>query len=264
MSVPFDLAPSTLVELHDRIASAHHRFADLVATVPPETIVGAWTCRDVAAHLVTVINRYTAFSTDRLAADPRGVDAINALELTELADHTTADLLDRLRHEMLAFQAMWGPARGLALDMSVPFHGGGTLDAQSALTNAMGEFLVHGFDIATAAGRRWPIDERDAALLCRFATRILPSYVRRTNTADIDVLFEADGLPPWTLRVRGPAVEVAAGAASSESFGSSVLIRGQASAIALLQYGRTPPPDQRLTISGATGTFSISNYFEAP
>jgi uncharacterized protein (TIGR03083 family) len=264
MQDPFDLAPATLVELHDRIGSAHHRFADLVGTTPPTTIVGTWTCRDVAAHLVTVINRYTAFTPDRLAADPRGVDAINERELTELVDHTTSDLLDRLRDEMRTFQAMWGPASRLALDMNVPFHGGGTLDVQSALTNAMGEFLVHGFDIASAAGRPWPIDERDAALLCRFSTRILPSYVRRSNTDDVDLLFDVDGLPPWTLHVRGPAVEVAAGGASSEPSGSSVSVRGEASAIALLLYGRTPPPHQRLTISGATDTFSINDYFEEP
>ena len=270
VTTPFDLAPSTLDELHDRIGSAHRRFADLVATTAPEVIVGTWTCRGVAAHLVTVINRYTAFSPERLAADPRGVDAINERELAQLLDRTVGDLLDRLRHEMQAFQATWGPASSIPLDMSVPFHGGGTLDVQSALTNAMGEFLVHGFDIASAVHRSWPIDERDGVLLCRFATRILPAYVRRSNTADVDLHLEIDGLAPWTMHVRGPAVEIIPSGANNEPCESSVSIRGTAGAIALLLYGRTPPPGEPLTISDhrraddATDTFAITDYFEEP
>ena len=54
--------------------------------------------------------------------------------------------------------------RDLDLHQKIPFHGGQELDGAGALGNLIGEFLVHGRDVAPARGKHWKIGSRNAAL----------------------------------------------------------------------------------------------------
>ncbi len=199
-----DFVVTTAEELHDRIDHAHQRFAAVVGGVPADLPVGMWRAHDVVAHVLNVINRYNDFDPGRLAAGPRGVDEINQRELEALDGHSVDELLACLGDEMTRFRGHWGPGAGIPLDTALPFHGGATIDFQSALTNVIGEFLVHGLDVARADGQPWTIDDRDGALLCGFATQLLPYYVRGTNVLDLIIDFRLDGVGPWVLDVSGP------------------------------------------------------------
>lgn len=237
-----DFATSTTDELHDRIDRAHERFASLLGEVPADLTVGEWTGKELVAHLVNVVNRYNEFEPGRLAADPRGVDEINQRELESIRDRTLGDLLADLDDEMRSFRSSWGPERGIPLDTPLPFHGGATIDVQSGLINLVGEYLIHGLDIARAIGRPWPIDDRDAVLLAGFGTQILPYYVSQTNTEDLLLHLDLEGMVPWALEVHGPtaAARPAAGTTDSDA---DVVLRGLPVAVPLLFYGRIGPTD---------------------
>lgn len=236
MSTAPVLVTTTPTELAERTDLAYERFAALLAATPDTLGVdGAWTAVQVAGHLLNVVNRYVDFSPDRLADAPRGVDVINEDELTTLAGRPMSEVLADLATEMGRFRANWGPQTGLPLDLELPFHGGGTIDLQAGLTNLMGEYLVHGLDVARAAGVDWPIDDRDGALLAAFAARLLPRYVRATNTEGLHVRLDLDGLHPWVLEVEGPAAMSRTPQADDQP---DVCLRGPATPVALLFYRR--------------------------
>ena len=148
-------------ELAERIDVAARRFADLAGEVGPDRVVGTWTSGEVVAHLVNVVNRYNEFNRSRLASAPRGVDEVNRRELEAFTDAPMESLLSELDRGMEQFRERWGPARGITLDTPFPFHGGATIDFQSGMTNLVGEFLVHGWDVAPRRGSGGSIDEHE-------------------------------------------------------------------------------------------------------
>lgn len=236
MSTAPVIVTTTPTELAERTDLAYERFVTLLADTPGTLAVdGSWTAVEVAGHLLNVVNRYVDFSPDRLADAPRGVDVINEDELATLAGRPMSEVLADLATEMGRFRANWGPQTGLPLDLEIPFHGGGKIDLQSGLTNLMGEYLVHGLDVARAAGVDWPIDDRDGALLAAFTARLLPAYVRATNTERLHVRLDLDGLHPWVLEVEGPAATSRTPQVDDKP---DVCLCGPATPVALLLYGR--------------------------
>lgn len=240
-----DFVATSPAELSTRIDAAYERFVALFDRPSAERpIRSAWTARDVLAHLVNVVNRYTDFKPNRLADEPRGVATINDHEIATLADRTPAQLLRLLADEMVVFRSKWGPDAGISLGMPVPFHGGGSIDVQSVLTNLIGEYLLHGLDVAAEQGVPWPIDDRDAQLLCAFGTQLLPAYVRASHKARLSVRFDLDGVAPWLLDIDG-AVGISRRALDDDA--ADVHLRGPAAPVVLLFYAR-------LDIASALGT----------
>lgn len=237
-----ELVTTTPNELADRIDAAHQRFATLLAPNPEAHAMGGdWRAVDVAGHLVNVVNRYVDFAPERLAADPRGVDAINDQELAALGGRSMADVLTDLADELDRFQAVWGPQTNRPLDLDLPFHGGATISLQAGLTNLLAEFLVHGLDVARAAGADWPIEARDGALIVAFEAEIVPAYVRATNTEHLHVRLDPEGVDPWVLDIAGPEATSRRPAPDDRP---DVCLRGPATPLALLIY-------RRLTLEGA-------------
>lgn len=236
MSTAPVIVTTTPSELADRIDAAHERFASRLAATPRALDVdGSWRAVDVAGHLVNVVNRYVDFAPERLAADPRGVDAINDQELVALGDRSMAEVLADLAAEMDRFRAVWGPQTGLPLDLDLAFHGGGTIDLQAALTNLLAEFVVHGLDVARASGTGWPIDAREGALIMALGAQILPAYVRATNTERLHLRLDLDGVDPWVLDVDGTTARSLRPEPGHEP---DVCLGGLATSAVLLFYGR--------------------------
>lgn len=254
-------------ELAERIDRAYGRFDALIREVPADTAVGAtWTAGEVVGHLVNVVNRYTAFSPDRLGATPRAVDAINAREVGGWSGRPLADALAALDREMEAFRRLWGPEGGMPLDQPVPFHGGGTIDVQAALTNLMGEYLVHGLDVADAVGAPWDIEARDGALLATFGSQVLPFYAK-PDAAPLVVRFDLEGMGPWLLSIDGPATTSRPPLPDDDP---DVVLQGPATPLALLFYGRLDlagAEARGLWVAGGTHperAATLSDRFEAP
>jgi len=234
----YELFTSTdAAELWSRIGVAADRFAALAGSVEAnEHLHGStWTPRDVVGHLLTVVRRYTHGPT--LGETPRDVDRINADELAGLGDRPREELLDELAVEMKLVRELWGPDI-LDLRMRIPFHGGVTVDAAAAMSNLIGEFLLHGRDIAMTAGKAWAIEDRDAVLILNGVMQILPAYAVRSATKSLRVKVVVPGARAWLLDFRH-------GELSSEPAVTphrvDVVVRARAEALMLLLYARLSP-----------------------
>jgi uncharacterized protein (TIGR03083 family) len=210
-----------MTDFDDREQAAYERTDRLFRDVDPQLRVGdgTWSAHDVLAHLVTVVRRYT--SIPELAETPRGVDEINAKELAALTAATTDALLADYGNGFSAYREVWTQVHG---DHRWPFHGGGQLDTTAVRSNWLAEMLIHGYDVAAAAGVDWPISEPDAVDILMLVQAIVPTYARAGTPTALEVA--PDGLPAWSLRITpdGATVGGAAGCDASISGPPEVLV----------------------------------------
>jgi len=238
-AAPYDeLVFTTGDELWDRIHQAHRRFAALLSVTPPQTqIPGSdWTAGEVAGHLLTVLRRYTQrdlTSSEGLSPDGSGVRDQNAVELEELGAYSVAEVLDQVWQELADVETKL--PRTMDLHQRFPFHGGQEIDAAGALGNLIGEFLVHGRDVALARGKQWKIGSRNAALALTVGMQVCPGYLSTDAPGDLKVEIRTPETNPWVI-------EVVDGAATSRLAvpGESVDVRlyGRAQPLLLNLYGR--------------------------
>jgi hypothetical protein len=129
----------------------------------------------------------------------------------------------------------------LSADHPMPsqyFQGGMALDLAGVTCIELGEVLVHGYDIAKATGRGWPIPAHDARLALAGALRLTPGYVdpeaARGHTGGYD------------LRIRGgprAVIRFTDGSARLEEPGTAPVdchILAEPVALLLVLYGRIP------------------------
>jgi uncharacterized protein (TIGR03083 family) len=179
----------------DRLAE---RFAALVTSAPDPSapIPGsAWTVRDATAHVVTVARRFIDGPEGRgtWVPDPRDLAALNDTQIQALAGLDMPELAARLRRDLTALAAQVR-AYGTA-PPSFRFHGGAPVAADVALGILLGELVVHGWDIARALGRPWPIAPTDVDLILDGVEPILPGWLDPTRAGARTATFE--------LRLRG-------------------------------------------------------------
>ena len=179
----------------DRVSG---RFTALLASLPDPTaqIPGsAWSVRDAAAHVATVGPRYADGPEGRGAwvDDPRDLAALNEEQLGALGAADLGELAAKIRHDLVALAAQLR-AYG-EQPPSFRFHGGERVPADSALGILLGELVVHGWDIAAAAGRPWPIEPGDVELIVEGVEPILLGWVDRDRARGLTATYE--------LRLRG-------------------------------------------------------------
>ena len=232
------LTATTIEELMARIDASGARLRGVARGAEPAAVVpgSTWRVRDVVAHVVTVIRRYTRGVT--IGDHPRDVDRINEDELATLADLEIDQLLAEHEQELAALRDGWGQLTDLTT--TFPFHGGAAVDAAAALANVVGEHLVHGRDIAMAAGEPWEIAERDAVLVLNGVVQILPGYVRTdAPTEPFAARLELPGAVPWLLAFDG--AELVSRAAGEADRVDAVLT--DAGSVLLALYGRSDAND---------------------
>jgi uncharacterized protein (TIGR03083 family) len=174
----------------DRLAE---RFAALVTSVPDPTAPipdSEWTVRDATAHVVTVGRRYGEGPEGRgtWVADPRELGALNDAENHTLAGLDMAELAARLKRDLAALATQ---LRGYGTaPPSFTFHGGEPVAADVALGILLGELVVHGWDVARAVGRPWPIAPADVDLILDGVEPILPGWVDPARAGNLTATFE--------------------------------------------------------------------------
>jgi uncharacterized protein (TIGR03083 family) len=234
------------------ISATAQRFAALLRETDDigRPVAGTdWTVAETAAHMSVVFGAFSAAIAGEtqaltleqyLDADfPTRLAAANAATIA-MVDHTDAGRLSQLitagAQRFLEFAAASDPQT----ECETPWYGPGrtrTADCLTAL--ALGELTVHGYDIATATGRPWPISAEHAKLIVGTVCREMsPLVVRPEARRGAPVTYEI------RLRGNGPryVVRVADGTAEVCDAGGQVdcVISADPATYLMVVYGRMP------------------------
>ena len=189
------------------LRNAAERTAVMLRTVPDGAarVPGLdWTAAETAAHVVGELSFYTGFLTgQRDARDLPETDgaprtaahrnaAANARQLSEFPDRDMARLADAITGAAAEFAAA---AAGRPDTDSAVVSNGMTITVPVMTAALLGEQVVHGLDIARAAGLPWAISAQDAILVLTGLLAMVPEYVDQQAAAGRHVSYE--------LRLRG-------------------------------------------------------------
>jgi uncharacterized protein (TIGR03083 family) len=151
------------------LIAAVERYARMVEPLPAIDVPipgSAWTVRDATVHLAGSHHRHLGYvSGDTLPAATLDKELLDARTRAQIAENAEAD------PKMLAEQIRDGFAELLAVTAPVPadrpiaYHGGLTSNLADLSCVLLGEYLLHGYDVATALRLPWPIDPEQAALV---------------------------------------------------------------------------------------------------
>jgi uncharacterized protein (TIGR03083 family) len=176
------------------VAAAADRTLDNVATLVrglPELsakALPAWSIEQTAAHLMGVIGAYIdiARGAGSPYTDLAKVGHTNDELMARITDRTPAGLAEQIQalRPALAAAVEQGP------DGYQPGHLGAPTLRSIAVSRILGEAAVHGWDIATAAGRPWKIEPTDAALIFRGFLPFLPLFVHPENARGLNARFD--------------------------------------------------------------------------
>lgn len=230
------------------LRDAAARTAGLLRTVPDGSaaVPGLdWTAAETAAHLVGELRHCTEFVTGerdaRAHLGPAAAEqtpaqrnaAANARQLEEFAERDLSRLADMLVPAADDFiTAAADRPEGERILTS-----NGLLMTVPLMTAALlGEQLIHGLDIARAAGAAWTITPEDAHLVIDGIMAMVPDYVDRRAAAGRHVSYE--------LRFRGGSgyrlsVDDAVVSVTEPGPRSDCTISADPVAFLLVGYGRT-------------------------
>jgi Mycothiol maleylpyruvate isomerase N-terminal domain len=159
-------APDTLAQARAALRDVVPSLVALVRSVADanSASVGTWTVGDVAAHLSHVFR----FDTDAVAGRPvpeaivttAGMAELNAKMLAEDGERDPAVLADRIGTLANEFDDVASRSRAATVDWLQ----GVRLPPSAVACHLLEECLMHGHDIARAAGRPWPMRRHHAVL----------------------------------------------------------------------------------------------------
>lgn len=156
---------------------------------PDAIAIGEWSIGDTAAHVSQVLDveakvvRGEGSSLERLDQ----LEGFNAQLLREDPERDPAAIAERL--EPRARELIEALTAGHPDDL-VTWHGGIKVPRLVPGAIIVNELLLHGFDIARAAGRPWPMDRAYAALGIEGASPLLPYYVDEVRAAGVKASYE--------------------------------------------------------------------------
>jgi putative sterol carrier protein len=201
-----------------------------------------WTAAETAAHMAAelrdytlALNRHTAgYMTheNRPTESPSQMGAVvNARQLIDVPERNMSRLAELLEQASLAYLAAAAVADESA---PIPTANGLVLRPATMTCLLLGEQVVHGLDIARAAGIGWSINPADALLIIPGILSVAPEYLRPSAaTARVSFELRIRGATHYRMAVdRGTAVVTAAGAKSD------CVITADPVAFLLLGFGR--------------------------
>ena len=199
--------PTEMLALARRsLMSTTERMADLLATAPDVDLLAhrcEWSLREVAAHFITG----TPMFVDMANGIPGPAASLEKAYVKEFCERRIADLSERdpVKLSRLLLDGMED-----FLDTTVDRPGDDPVIFQAGAPHTLfglvgillGEVLLHGYDMATALGRPWPIDPGDAALVLAAYTPVFALQVdpERTKGLTAAVGIELRGAGAMTAR----------------------------------------------------------------
>ncbi|HEX2049140.1 MAG TPA: maleylpyruvate isomerase family mycothiol-dependent enzyme [Actinomycetota bacterium] len=231
----------------DALEVCARRFGALLEDVddPGAIATGRWTIADVAAHLAFGPDYLLPMVEHRDGPRAESIEGITALNDAVLDREPERDVRALARRFDAGVADMVRALR--ASDPAVPlrWHGDQEILPGSLAGIALGEVLVHGYDVARAANAHWTIEPGHARIVFQAITSILPQYVRRDATRGMHEVVE--------VRLRGgPHVQIVIddGTGFVEPAGArraSCTISAEPVAMLLVSYGRSGPVKPALT-----------------
>jgi uncharacterized protein (TIGR03083 family) len=196
--------------LREEITATARRVGDLLRALPSgDTPLDRvdWTAAETVAHLVTLPPRYLR-TIDGPAPMPKSLAEDNQRALEAVPERDQDALADRLNASVAELLDALGPdGTRSAYYRTVPH----TAEGIGALL--LNELLMHGLDLARAAGRPWPIS-REFASVCTRAVMPIISGVADPNAARSATgvyHLRLRGTGDWTLSIADGIVQVAEG-----------------------------------------------------
>ena len=230
---PSSTTVAQIRHLSDRVSELVKKAPDPTVAVPQTP---GWSVAQVIAHLVTVAVRYSpdGGDLDRWPAEATDVAAQNDAEIAAVSRHDLPSLLATLRAAVHALPS------GESVDTAgpVPYTGGLEVTPADLYGLMLGEFMVHGHDIAAVLHRPWRVEPEDAAEVVRAVVTILPAWVdpdRTTGvTCTIAVRIRGDRRYLWQFTDGRLVVDPA------DQRRVDVTISAAPVAMLMLFYGRLP------------------------
>lgn len=252
-------ATEVLGHTRDAIAGATERVAELIASIPDPLALAPnspWTVRDFAAHLIVAGSVYT----DMAQGIPAPYQSLEPAYLHAEFTRRQADIAetDPGKLSRLVVDAMEGfldATTDSPGDTPVIFHGQNPYTVAGIAGVLLGEELLHGYDIATAIGRPWPLDLADTQLVLAAYAPVFGWVLNPETTRGLSAGFgiELRGVGEMTVRFTdgvfgledaGAAPVDATISADPVAFlmvGTGRLSRYQAIALGLMSVGGNHP-----------------------
>lgn len=164
------MSPATvLAQARSALEATARQTADLLRSLPDlhAPIPGSeWTVREAAVHLVNLAGIYM----DIADGMPSPIGSMTKEALRDQNARRLGDIPESDPEKVagLLTEAVAGLLEATACrsgDQVVVFHAGVTMDLATLMCIGLGEHLLHGYDIARAAGAPWLIDPLDALLV---------------------------------------------------------------------------------------------------
>jgi uncharacterized protein (TIGR03083 family) len=193
---------STLDQARVALGNAAGRMAGLLRALPTSDLPipgSEWTVRDTAAHLTSYCPIYSEIANG--VTSPIQGPTDDGVALRDLLAIVSRQLLSDIPETdptRLADLVLEGARRlidttaGRAPDQRVPWHCGVHLNTADLVTVMLGDFLLHGYDIAMATGAPWPIDAADAVLVLGAYAPCFGLCVNRETAAGLNAAFEIE------------------------------------------------------------------------
>jgi hypothetical protein len=219
------------------VRDAAERVSTLFESLPDPGIRARgsdWTASEVAAHLVLIGRSYDQY----LSGDTTPVVhalTLNADNLRTVATTTERDVGVLMSELQSATDRVLTKTEPMSADAAMPWHGV-TAAVGSIYGVWLGELLVHGWDVARAARRRWPISRDEAAMIVEGAAMISPHFVDCERAGGLRATFEVRlrGGPTLALRFDDGALVVTSGPAPD----ADCRMSGDARAVMFVTYHR--------------------------
>lgn len=192
------------------------RLADVLRALPTTTAMVSteWTVRDAAAHLVSSTALYAELAAGAASPiaelTPAAMSAFNARRLADIADTEPGALAKAVTVAVDHFLDATGGRPG---DTPIRWHGGIRLELAQLGGTLVGEYLLHGYDVAVPAEAAWPISREHVALASQPVRALLPVIVDPATSRGHTAAYRLDlgSLGCSTVRFVDGVISAAAG-----------------------------------------------------
>lgn len=191
----------------DGLAVTAERYAQLVEHVADTSIPipdSDWTVRDATVHVCGSLQRMASLAGGEASTVPTIEKDFLAARARKLIDEVPEThgpkLADQIRNALERLMDVTAPLAG---DHPIAYHAGLRLNLAQLFSVYLGEYLLHGYDIAVAVRTPWPIDPGYAALALYGFRACYPGLFNPAAAAGLEAIYRLDtgGTDPFFVRI---------------------------------------------------------------